>query len=66
MEMLNHHCGVDRDPRGVVRLTICHAGALNILGSSVINGVRDGLEVLATDRAIDDDASEFWLHGSGM
>src|SRR5437764_8279815 len=52
MEMLNHHCGVDRDPRGVVRLTICHAGALNILGSSVINGVRDGLEVLETDRAI--------------
>src|SRR5438309_863218 len=52
MEMLNHPCGVDRDPRGVVRLTICNAGALNILGSSVINGVRDGLEVLATDRAI--------------
>src|SRR2546429_8141611 len=52
MEMLNHHCGVDRDPRGVVRLTICHAGALNILGSSVINGVRDGLEMLATDRTI--------------
>ena len=52
MEMLNHHCGVDRDPRGVVRLTICNADALNILGSSVINGVRDGLEMLATDRTI--------------
>src|SRR5258708_25803853 len=52
MEMLNPHCGVDRDPRGVVRLTICNAGSLNILGSAVINGVREGLEILATDRQI--------------
>jgi enoyl-CoA hydratase/carnithine racemase len=49
MHMLNPHCGVDRDSRGVVRLTICNAGSLNILGSSVINGVREGLEALATD-----------------
>ena len=52
MDMLNPHCGVDRDPRGVVRLTICNAGSLNILGSAVINGVREGLEVLATERDI--------------
>jgi len=52
MEMLNHHCGVDRDSRGVVRLTICNAGSLNILGSSVINGVREGLEQLAKERTI--------------
>src|ERR1700693_1085369 len=52
MHMLNPHCGVDRDPRGVVRLTICNAGSLNILGSAVINGVREGLEVLATERKI--------------
>jgi len=52
MQMLNPHCGVDRDPRGVVRLTICNAGSLNILGSAVINGVREGLEVLAADRQI--------------
>jgi enoyl-CoA hydratase len=52
MHMLNHHCGVDRDPRGVVKLTICNAGTLNILGSAVINGVREGLEVLATERHI--------------
>lgn len=50
MQMLNPHCGVDRDPRGVVRLTICNAGSLNILGSAVINGLRQGLEVLATER----------------
>jgi enoyl-CoA hydratase/carnithine racemase len=50
--MLNPYCGVDRDPRGVVRLTICNAGSLNILGSAAINGVRAGLEVLATERAI--------------
>src|SRR5438309_3231175 len=49
MEMLNHPCGVDRDPRGVVRLTICNAGPLNILGSSVIDGVREGLEALAME-----------------
>jgi enoyl-CoA hydratase len=52
MHMLNPHCGVDRDPRGVVRLTICNAGSLNILGSAAINGVRAGLEVLATERTI--------------
>src|SRR3954451_10069681 len=52
MQMLNTYCGVDRDPRGGVRLTICNAGSLNILGSAVINGVREGLEVLAADRQI--------------
>src|ERR1700744_4927349 len=52
MQMLNPFCGVDRDPRGVVRLTICNAGPLNIFGSAVINGVHEGLEELATDREI--------------
>ena len=52
MHMLNPYCGVDRDPRGVVRLTICNAGSLNILGSAVINGVHEGLETLAADRNI--------------
>jgi enoyl-CoA hydratase len=52
MHMLNPHCGVDRDPRGVVRLTICNAGSLNILGSAVINAVREGLEALSVERNI--------------
>src|SRR5882757_1944001 len=52
MQMLNPHCCVDRDARGVVRLTISNAGSLNILGSAVINGVRQGLEVLAAERHI--------------
>src|SRR6201987_1431481 len=52
MDMLNHYCGVDRDSRGVVRLSICNAGSLNILGSAAITGVREGLEQLATDRSI--------------
>src|SRR5258705_3447827 len=52
MEMLNPHCGVDRDGRGVVRLTICNAGSLNILSSAVIDGVREGFEKLAGDRDI--------------
>jgi enoyl-CoA hydratase/carnithine racemase len=52
MHMLNPHCGVERDSRGVARLTICNAGPLNILNSAVIRGVREGLEVLATERAI--------------
>ena len=50
MEMLNPHCGVDRDERGVVRLSICNAGSLNILSSAVTDGVREGFEKLATDR----------------
>jgi enoyl-CoA hydratase len=52
MQMLNSHCGVDRDNSGVVRLTICNAGALNILGSAAINGIREGLEQLAADHGI--------------
>ena len=47
MEMLNPHCGVDRDDRGVVRLSICNAGTLNILSSAVTDGVREGFEKLA-------------------
>jgi enoyl-CoA hydratase/carnithine racemase len=52
MDMLNAHCGVEHDSRGVVRLTICNAGSLNILSSAVTNGVREGFERLATDRDI--------------
>ena len=52
MDMLNHHCGVERDPRGAVRLTISNAGPLNILGSAVITAVREGIEKLASDRSI--------------
>src|SRR3981081_2471676 len=50
--MINPTCGIERDPRGVVRLTICNAGSLNILGSAAINGVREGLQVLASERGI--------------
>jgi enoyl-CoA hydratase/carnithine racemase len=52
MDMLNSHCGVTRDARGVVHLTICNAGSLNILGSPVTEAVRAGLERLAADRSI--------------
>ena len=52
MDMLNSHCGVNRDSRGVVTLTICNAGSLNILGSAVTDDVRAGLEQLATDPSI--------------
>ena len=52
MEMLNPHCGIDRDGRGVVRLSICNAGSLNILSSAVTDGVREGFEKLAGDREI--------------
>ena len=52
MDMLNHHCGVDRDSRGVVRLTIANAGSLNILSSPVTDALREGIEKLANDRSI--------------
>lgn len=52
MEMLSDHCSIDRDQRGVVRLTICNAGSLNILNSTVIDSVREGLVRLAPDRGI--------------
>src|SRR3569832_1693719 len=52
MEMLNHHCGVPRDARGVVHVAICNAGPLNILGSAVTDAVRDGLQQLGSDRSI--------------
>ena len=50
--MLNPHCGIVRDGRGVVRLAVCNAGSLNILSSAVTDGVREGFEKLATDRSI--------------
>lgn len=52
MTRLNLHCRADRDSRGVVRLTICNAGPLNILNSSVMDAVREGIETLAKDRSI--------------
>ncbi|WP_028346625.1 enoyl-CoA hydratase [Bradyrhizobium murdochi] len=52
MEMLNPHCGIDRDDRGVVRLAICNAGPLNVLSSAVTDGVRAGFERLAGDNTI--------------
>ncbi|WP_024509822.1 enoyl-CoA hydratase [Bradyrhizobium sp. ARR65] len=52
MHMLNHHCGVDRDGRGVITLTVINAGSLNILSSPVISALREGLEQLAGDRGI--------------
>jgi enoyl-CoA hydratase len=52
MEMLNHHCGVTRDVRGVVHVAICNAGSLNILGSPVTDAVREGLQQLSSDRSI--------------
>jgi enoyl-CoA hydratase/carnithine racemase len=52
MDMINPHCGVERDARGIVRLTISNAGSLNILGTPVINAVREGLMILAKDDGI--------------
>jgi enoyl-CoA hydratase/carnithine racemase len=52
MDMINPFCGVERDRRGVARLTICNAGSLNILGSAAIDGVRRGIEVLASEREL--------------
>jgi enoyl-CoA hydratase len=52
MDMFNKYCGVERDQRDVVRLTVCNAGSLNILSSAVTDGVREGLESLASDRDI--------------
>ena len=52
MEMLNPHCGVERDNRGVVRLAICNAGSLNILNTAVTDGIRQGFERLSSDTGI--------------
>lgn len=52
MHMLNDHCGIERDPRGVVTLTICNAGSLNILSTPVTRGVREGLEQLAEEQQV--------------
>ena len=52
MDMINSYCGVERDSRGIVKLTICNGGPLNILGSAAINGVRQGFESLAAEREI--------------
>ncbi len=52
MPMINDHCGIDRDARGVVTLTIRNAGPLNIMSSPVMHAVRAGLDSLAPDQSI--------------
>lgn len=52
MKKLNEYCGISRDDRHVATLWICNAGPLNILGSPVIDGLREGLSSLAEDRAL--------------
>jgi enoyl-CoA hydratase/carnithine racemase len=52
MQMINSHCGVTRDARGVVRLTISNAGSLTILNTTVIKAVTEGLRTLAADADI--------------
>lgn len=49
MQMINSHSGVTRDPRGVVRFTICDAGPLTILNTPVIKAVTEGLQMMAED-----------------
>lgn len=52
MQMINSHCGVTRDARGVVRFTISNAGSLTILNSTVIKAATEGLTSLAADADI--------------
>ncbi|MEW6642734.1 MAG: enoyl-CoA hydratase [Pseudomonadota bacterium] len=52
MDIINEFCGAEMDPRGVATLTIRNAGALNILDTPTITGVRMGLEELAKNQRI--------------
>lgn len=52
MNTSKDYCGVERDPRGVVQLTIRNAGPLNILNSSVIDGIHRAIKTLAKDDGI--------------
>lgn len=52
MPMLNDHCDVTRGHDGVAQLTICNAGALNILNSRAMADLRSGIETLAADDGI--------------
>lgn len=61
MQTINHHCAVTRGENGIVQLTICNAGPLNIVNTAVITGVREGLEQLATDH----DLRVLVVRGSG-
>ncbi|MBN9586229.1 MAG: enoyl-CoA hydratase [Afipia sp. 62-7] len=52
MQAINDYCSVTRTATGIAQLTITNAGSLNIMNSAVMNGVREGLELLAQDRDI--------------
>jgi hypothetical protein len=52
MQMLNPFAASTATRAVSCGLTICNAGSLNILGSAVINGVREGLETLGPIRTI--------------
>jgi len=47
MDIINEFCEADKNARGVVRLTIRNAGALNILHSAAIEAVQSALGQLA-------------------
>jgi enoyl-CoA hydratase len=52
MTMINPHCRIERDSRDVATLTICNAGALNILNTAAIVAVTQGLNQLAADPSL--------------
>jgi enoyl-CoA hydratase/carnithine racemase len=52
MDIVNEFCAAEKDSRGVARLTIRNAGKLTILDTKAINGVRAGLDLLASDDSI--------------
>lgn len=59
--LLNNHCGIDRLPDGVTRLTVSNAGRSNILSSGVVEGLIGGLAALAQE----DDLRVLVLTGAG-
>ena len=52
MQAINDYCSLRRTATGIAQLTITNAGSLNIMNSAVMNGVREGLELLAKDRDV--------------
>ncbi|WP_213774393.1 enoyl-CoA hydratase [Bradyrhizobium sp. dw_78] len=50
MEMLNDFCGIERRSDGVIEMTICNAGKVNLLNTAVMDGLTSGLDILSRER----------------
>jgi enoyl-CoA hydratase len=52
MEKLNDFCGIERRSDGVIEMTICNAGKVNLLNTAVMDGLISGMDILSEESGL--------------